>query len=445
MKFINALWVSMLLVSLNLAFADTAIKDAPFANKADFVTVKGTHFVQKDKPYYIVGTNFWFGGYLGAPNKVGDRTRLIKELDNLQLMGINNLRVLAVSEKSDIKSAVNPAITKSFGEYDEDLLVGLDFLITEMAKRNMTVVLYLNNFWQWSGGMTQYLAWIEGEKVLDPNVTHQWEAFMEKSASFYSQKKAQFEYQKTVKKLVTRVNTITGKSYINDPTILSWQLANEPRPGNSKTTTKAKTIYTKWIDENAKYIHSLDANHLVSTGSEGVMGSAHDEALYIAAHRSPQVDYLTYHMWIKNWSWFDIKNPTTTWDSALAKSNQYLNRHIDIAQQLNKPIVLEEFGVDRDGGAFNAAATTHIRDRFYREVFELIYRRARTGDAIAGYNFWAWGGAGRAAHADFMWQEGDDFTGDPPQEQQGLNSIFDSDVSSVLLIKEYSDKMHSIK
>ena len=130
--------------------------DAHGVGKTDFVNVKQTHFTRKGQAYYIVGANFWYGGYLGAASGVGQRARLLKELDNMRALGINNLRVLAVSEKSAIKSAVRPATTAAPGQYDEELLAGLDFLLAEVAKRDMTVGLYLNNFWQWSGGMTQY-------------------------------------------------------------------------------------------------------------------------------------------------------------------------------------------------------------------------------------------------------------------------------------------------
>lgn len=36
-----------------------------------------------------------------------------------------------------------------------------------------------------------------------------------------------------------------------------------------------------------------------------------------------------------------------------------------------------------------------------------------------GANFWAWGGLAAPKH--LYWQRGDDYTGDPAQEQQGLN------------------------
>lgn len=54
---------------------------------------------------------------------------------------------------------VKPALQTTPGVYNQNLLVGLDYLLNEMAKRNMEAVLYLNHNWIWSGGMSRYLAW----------------------------------------------------------------------------------------------------------------------------------------------------------------------------------------------------------------------------------------------------------------------------------------------
>jgi mannan endo-1,4-beta-mannosidase len=43
-----------------------------------------------------------------------------------------------------------------------------------------------------------------------------------------------------------------------------------------------------------------------------------------------------------------------------------------------------------------------------------------------------------------QWQVGDDYTGDPAQEEQGLNSVFAGDVSTLNIVKEQVDRMTKI-
>lgn len=62
--------------------------------KSDFVQVKDGHFVRDGKPYYYVGTNFWYGAILGSEGQGGNRERLCRELDKMKEMGIDNLRIL---------------------------------------------------------------------------------------------------------------------------------------------------------------------------------------------------------------------------------------------------------------------------------------------------------------------------------------------------------------
>jgi mannan endo-1,4-beta-mannosidase len=43
-----------------------------------------------------------------------------------------------------------------------------------------------------------------------------------------------------------------------------------------------------------------------------------------------------------------------------------------------------------------------------------------------------------------MWKPGDPFTGDPPQEAQGLFSVFDRDTSTLQIISEHARALHAI-
>ena len=108
----------------------------------NFIKVSENHFIKDGKPYYFTGTNYWYGGMLGAKN--GDRERLKKELDELQSLGITNLRVMASAEGGDQDFTVFPATQPSQGKYNKELLEGLDFFLNELRKRNMDAVLYLS-------------------------------------------------------------------------------------------------------------------------------------------------------------------------------------------------------------------------------------------------------------------------------------------------------------
>jgi hypothetical protein len=135
---------------------------------------------------------------------------------------------------------------------------------------------------------------------------------------------------------------------------------------------------------------------------------------------------------------------------------------------LNKPLVIEEFGLPRDeivrdGGTarrgdgekgrenhpaaeaatpllrkegsflFAPGSPTSLRDKYYRTIFSYVGK-----GPIAGANFWAFGGTARPKKGQVFWKSGDEYTGDPPMEEQGLNSVFDVDRSTWRVIRSAS-------
>ncbi|MCA9735619.1 MAG: cellulase family glycosylhydrolase [Deferribacteres bacterium] len=412
-----------------------------------FVKVDGTHFTIGGKPYHFLGTNLWYGANLGALTEGGNQERLVKELDLLKSIGINNLRVLGASEGQTQSNTVNPPMQPELGQYNENVLQGLDFLLAEMEKRNMYAVVYLNNFWIWSGGMAQYGAWTKGVPLPNPFFEeYTWHDFMNFSAGFYTNPEANEYYRIYLKMLINRKNTVTGVRYKDDPTIMSWQLANEPRPGEGEQGKRNFTVFGNWIDETASYIKSLDVNHLVSTGNEGLAGAMWSDSLYKRIHSYEQIDYLTFHLWLLNWTWFDPIKAEETYPEGAQKASGYIEAHIGYAREVGKPLVLEEFGLPRDGHIYSPKASTKYRDQYFDLVFSKIVENARNGGPLAGSNFWTWGGFGKARDPqNAVWKQGDDFTGDPPQEPQGRNSVFVTDSSTVEVLKKYAGLMNEIK
>jgi mannan endo-1,4-beta-mannosidase len=418
----------------------------PWGRRDDFIRVRGTHFFHNGKPYYFAGTNLWYGCYIGSPGETGDRERLVRELDSLRADGIENLRVLAASEASQIKLSLRPAIQRAPGNLNDSLLQGLDFLLAEMGKRDMHAVLYLNNYWEWSGGMSQYNVWADGGGGVDPDDPAKgFPAFMEFSAKFYGNEKADALYREYVRTIVTRKNSCNGMEYSADPTIMSWQLANEPRPGtNGPEGEMNLDVFYRWMNRTAEYIHMLDTNHLVSSGSEGAVGFRWSNEVFLRSHESKYIDYLTFHLWPKNWGWFDPMNIDKTLQPSEEKAVEYIGSHLAMARQLRKPVVLEEFGFPRDSARCTPGTPTTARDRYYARILEVLEDSARSGAPIAGSNFWGWGGSARRKSADDVWRDGDPFLGDPLREPQGYNSIFLADTSTRRLLRLHAFRMMSI-
>ncbi|NJK94234.1 MAG: cellulase family glycosylhydrolase [Bacteroidales bacterium] len=344
--------------------------------KSDFIKVEKNKLVIHDKPYYFCGTNFWYGYYLGSKGITGDRERLKRELDRFVLLGINNLRILAASEACTFEGTLKPAIQPSKGIYDEELLDGLDFLLAEMGKRKIYGVLFLNNFWQWSGGMSQYVSWTDGSEMIDPT-QGDWNKFYDYTSSFYANQKANELWRQYIQMLVNRKNKYTGILYRDDPAIMSWQLANEPRGGEGTNGSKTIDDYFRWIDQSAAYIHSLDPNHLVSTGSEGAMGTKGNAVNFEKAHQSKHVDYLTFHLWAKNWGWFNGYRYNETLENSKTNAARYINEHVEVAKKLGKPIVMEEFGIDRDSSRCMPGTPVTARDAYFSFIFDLVAEHAK--------------------------------------------------------------------
>jgi len=136
-----------------------------------FAKVVNNHFVVNEQPYYFIGTNFWYGAILGSKGQGGDRDRLIKELDFLKENGLINLRVLIGSDGDNgIASKVEPTLQIKPGVYNDTIFDGLDFLMSELGKRDMKAVLFFTNSWEWSGGYSQYLNWAGKGKNPIPSV-----------------------------------------------------------------------------------------------------------------------------------------------------------------------------------------------------------------------------------------------------------------------------------
>ncbi len=418
-----------------LAFSCTQKKAADTTSgEPAFVKHNNGKFEINGKPYYFIGTNYWYGAILGSTGQGGNRDRLLKELDFMKENGINNLRVLVGADGPAGQAVkIMPTLQLEPGVYNDTIFDGLDFFMSELGKRDMHAVLFLNNSWEWSGGYGQYLNWAGKGDVPEKGV-HDWPVFVKHVAQYADCDSCKELFFDHVRHVISRTNRYTGKKYTDDTAIMSWQVGNEPRAFSDE----GKPAFAQWLKETTALIRSLDSNHLVSIGNEGTKGSEEDMNLYEQIHADPNVDYMTIHIWPKNWSWIDIANIPGSVDTAIVTSNKYIDEHMAIAKKYNKAMVIEEFGFPRDNHKYSLDDPTTARDKYYANIFKQVVEASKNNSLLAGCNFWAWGGFGRPAHE--FWQPWDDYVGDPSQEEQGLNSVFDTD-STIKVIKEYSDQL----
>ena len=394
-------------------------------DKSSFVQTEKGNFILDNKAYTYIGTNYWYAAFVAMDQK--GKERIVRELDFLKEAGVLNLRLMASGEGPKTEPfRITPTLQESVGDWNENVLTGLDFVLAEMGKRNMKGVLCLNNFFYWSGGMAQYVSWFTGEEIPYPE-EHSWDAYMRFSARFYTLPKATKLYYDLIEKLVSRKNTITNVLYVNDPTIMSWQLANEPREfGHDKK-------YFKWVKKSSDLIRQLDENHLICIGNEGILDNLVGST-YKKTAALKNINYLTVHLWPENWGWYAPKNPDESFETTKRKSIAYLEKNAGVSKSVLKPIVLEEFGLARDGGSYEASAEVNMRNKFYQFLYETTL--GNPDSPYRGMNFWAIGGEGRPRQPETFWQAGDDYIGDPPHEKQGWYSVYFTDSSTFEWLKK---------
>ena len=117
-----------------------------------------------------------------------------------------------------------------------------------------------------STGLGQYLVWAGDASRIPyhpPAPGGSWRTYSEFITRFYESRKAMSLYHDHIRYMLNRTNEYSGEKYVDDPTIMSWELANEPRG------LYRYQQFLKWVKTTSKLIKELDPNHLVTIGLEG--------------------------------------------------------------------------------------------------------------------------------------------------------------------------------
>lgn len=233
--------------------------------------VDGGSFVDAScNEYFISGVNGWLVAETGGA----------QYFNMMEATGLKVLRFFA--HGSDPSWIIQPRP----GVYDETKLRAIDAVIADAASRGLRVTISLANNWKTPDGKKQYVSWVPelhcdvARCAGSPNDDAQFEC--EKQAcpdedKFFSDPRVRTLYKNHIRYMLTRRNTVTGRIYGSDPTILSINLMNEPNVkstpacwGNNDITAgqPCVDILQAWIQEMSEFAKSVAPTALITIGCD---------------------------------------------------------------------------------------------------------------------------------------------------------------------------------
>ncbi|KAI5353840.1 hypothetical protein L3X38_006734 [Prunus dulcis] len=376
----------------------------PVEAEDGFVKTRGLQLVLNGVPYYAHGFNAYWLMYVATDPS--QRDKILSAFQEATKHGLSIARTWAFSD-----GGYRP-LQSSPGSYNEQTFQGLDFAISEAKKHGIKLILSLVNNYENFGGRKQYVDWArsQGQSITTED-------------DFYTNSVVKDFYRNHIKTVLTRTNSLTGVAYKDEPTIMAWELMNEPR---CTSDPSGKTIQA-WITEMASYLKSIDGNHLLEVGLEGFYGASKQQTNpnyfqvgtdFIANNQIPGIDFATVHSYPDQWL------SGSSYEDQVAFLNNWVNDHIQDAQNiLKKPILFAEFGRSLKESGY----TTNQRDRIFTSVYSAIYSSARGGGAAVGGLFWQ------------LLAEGMD------SFQDGYGVVLSESSSTVSLISEESQRLIKIR
>ncbi|GMN29395.1 hypothetical protein TIFTF001_002423 [Ficus carica] len=360
-----------------------------------FIRTWGHRFVLNGSPYYANGFNAYWLMYMASDPS--QRYLVSNALKEASSHGLTVARTWAFSDGGYRPLQYAP------GSYNEQTFKGLDFVVAEAGKHGIKLILSLVNNYESFGGKKQYVNWARSHGQ-----------YLTSDDDFFKNSVVKTYYKNHVSTVLNRYNSFTGLHYKDDPTIMAWELMNEPRCTS---------------DPSGRTIQSIDRNHLLEAGLEGFYGQSTPQRRslnpameigtdFIANNQIHGIDFATVHCYPDQWL------SSSNDQKQLSFLNNWLDAHIQDAQNiLRKPLLLAEFGKSWKDPGFN----TYERDQLFNTVYNKIYASAKRGGVAAGSLFW-----------QLLTNGMDSF-------HDGYEIIMSQSSSTTNLISQHSHKLYQIR
>ncbi|CAI0392348.1 unnamed protein product [Linum tenue] len=324
--------------NLGLAFLFTILLHQCFfrphggveATGAGFIQTRGPHFVLNGDLFYANGFNAYWLMYVAA-----DPTQRSKVSAAFREARSHDLTVARTWAFSD---GGYRALQYAPGAYNQDMFQGLDFVVAEARRYGMKLILSFANNYDSFGGKKQYVNWARAQGG---------GGGLASDDDFFTHPLVRTYYKNHIRTVLNRQNTFTGIRYKDDPTIMAWELMNEPR---CTSDSSGRTIQMAW------FVKSIDRNHLLEAGLEGFYGPSTPQRMNV--------------------------NPPVQVGTDFVANNRVSG--IDFATVHSYPDQCAEFGKSWKDAGFSA----YRRDQLFNAVYYKIYASAKRGGAAAGGLFW---------------------------------------------------------
>jgi len=326
------LGVATLLVALAGPGAAPAVASG---GHGGFVTRQGTQLRLDGKQFRFAGSNNYYLMY---------KSRLMVDdvFADAKAAGFTVLRTWGFLDigNQDGSNSIHGKVDGVYFQYWDgtkpayndgaDGLERLDYVLAAARAAGIKLVIPLTNNWNDFGGIAQYVRWRGGQFHSD----------------FYTDPVIRGWYRDWISHVLNRVNTITGVAYRDDPTVMTWELGNEPRCGGSGAYPRSPDCTTQtligWADEMTRHVKSIDSRHLASVGDEGFFCSDPASSDWtrncgegvdsVAFARLPAVDVMSFHLYPDHWG------------KDLAWTYEWITQHVREARRAGKAVMLGEFG-----------------------------------------------------------------------------------------------------
>lgn len=192
--------------------------------------------------------------------------------ETVNQLGGNLIRAYTIPVRNTNFPPESVTYVEAPGIFNENAFKAMDLAIALAGEYNVRLVIPLLNDQQWMGGRPNY-----AEFRNKPNEV------------FYTDRELIDDFKKTITHVLTRVNTITGIPYAEDPTIMAWETGNELENPDA------------WLTEIAAHIKSLAPKQLLIDGynaihyndAPGVIGKS--QFPREASLNDPNVDLVNTH------------------------------------------------------------------------------------------------------------------------------------------------------